>query len=361
MSFGLQDLAHSLFGAINADVFSNPLGLDPANRVCFLLVDGLGDDALQKYASYAPTLKALKKVAVLNTTFPSTTATALATLGTGTHPAEHGMLGYTVRVPHSGDPGRLINALKWDERVDPVLWQKSETLYERAIAHGIETSYIAARRYEGTGFTRATLRGAQYIGANRFDEIVAAAKQALTKPRSFAYLYVNNVDNAGHNDGVGSEKWLGALKLVDGLAKDLITTLPAGTSFYLSADHGMINSDEHLVLGVENSLMQDVTLVGGEPRARHIYVKDGAVSEVVARYSEHLGNRAEIFTKDSIAELFGTSTEYALERMGDLVVIPRGALLLIDPERVKQESAMVGHHGGRTDIEVQIPLLAATI
>ena len=47
--------------------------------------------------------------------------------------------------------------------------------------------------------------------------------------------------------------------------------------------------------------------------------------------------------------------------MGDLVAVPQGDLILIDPDRVPQESSMVGHHGGRTDIEVKIPLLTAEL
>ena len=354
---GLKDLAHSLFGALDEKNFANPLALPATERVCFLLVDGLGAQALNKHAQYAPNLAALQNFSTLNTTFPSTTATALATLGTGEFPGSHGMLGYTVRVPHSGNPGRLINALKWDERVDPVLWQKSETLYEKAAHYGITSSYIAAKRYEGTGFTRATLRGAKYLGANRFDEVVENARISLANPQSFSYLYVNNVDNAGHNDGVGSQKWIDALLLVDGLVKDLLTVLPPGTSFYLSADHGMINSDDLCILGQENPLMQDVTLVGGEPRARHIYTRESSASDVAERYREFFGKKADIYTKDDVVNLFGVATEHATERMGDVIVVPYDNLLLIDPERVKQETSMVGHHGGTTPLEVEIPLL----
>ncbi len=45
--------------------------------------------------------------------------------------------------------------------------------------------------------------------------------------------------------------------------------------------------------------------------------------------------------------------------MGDLIAIPNNDLIIVDPARVKEESSMVGHHGGLTDTEVQIPLLLA--
>ena len=52
------------------------------------------------------------------------------------------------------------------------------------------------------------------------------------------------------------------------------------------------------------------------------------------------------------------SSEDRLDRIGDLIVIAKGGLILIDPDRFKQESGMVGHHGGLDEIESIIPLLA---
>jgi hypothetical protein len=58
--------------------------------------------------------------------------------------------------------------------------------------------------------------------------------------------------------------------------------------------------------------------------------------------------------------LFGqVVSEDAIDRMGDLIAIPNNDLIIIDPARVRQESSMVGHHGGLTDTEVEIPLLLA--
>ncbi len=136
------------------------------------------------------------------------------------------MLGYTVRVPHSGTPGRLLNALKWDDRVDPLFWQKTPTLFERAMAQGINVSNIAEKRYEGSPFTQAALRGAHFIGANRITEMAQETAQALCRAELITYLYINALDHAGHNDGVGSEKWLLALGQVAELITQLAVQLP---------------------------------------------------------------------------------------------------------------------------------------
>ena len=364
---GLQDLAQSIFAALGFQDLgdgglNNSLKLPYGERIALLLVDGLGHDAVAKYGANFSSLSELHQSHTLHSTFPSTTATALATLGTGVLPGIHGMLGYTVRVPRSGEPGRLLNALKWDERVDPTVWQSQRTLYERTSEQGINSAYIGAKRYEGTGFSRATLRGAQYLGANRVDEMISHAKAALSQPRSFAYLYVNNLDHAGHNDGVGSDKWLDAFAFIDDLVRRLTQELPAGTHLLVSADHGMINVEEKMVLGQDNNLLTDVTLIGGEPRARHIYIREGAVEDVMQRWKSVLGDKADIFTKNSVTPLIGSDiSRDSHERLGDLIVVPRAGLILIDPEREVQEGKMIGHHGGTTQTEVEIPLLQATL
>jgi hypothetical protein len=47
-----------------------------------------------------------------------------------------------------------------------------------------------------------------------------------------------------------------------------------------------------------------------------------------------------------------------MDRMGDLIAIPNNDLILVDPARVREETGMVGHHGGVTEIEINIPLLS---
>ena len=176
----LADLSQSLFAALGLSGADNSLGIEPAERICLILIDGLGEISLNEQISANPVayraLASLTSLRSLTSHFPTTTATNLASIGTGVFPAEHAMLGYTVKIPYSD--GRLLNALKWDERVDPLIWQSVPTLYERAMREGLTTSHIAEKRFEGSGFTRATARGANYLGANRVDDLVAQARIA---------------------------------------------------------------------------------------------------------------------------------------------------------------------------------------
>ena len=363
---GLAQLSNSIFASLGLSGISDDLGIgeSPTGRECFVLIDGMGQEAIAQYASYFPIFNSFINKPALSSYFPSTTAVSLSSVGTGVLPGTHGMLGYTVRVPRSGEPGRLLNSLKWDERVDPVIWQPTPTLFERATREGISVSHIAAKRYEGTGFTQAALRGATYLGANQIDDIVNGASQSLSKPRSYAYVYINHLDAAGHDDGVGSEKWLTACQSIELLLAGLLNTLPQGTRIWVTSDHGMINVGEKIILGVENTLMEEVTLVGGEPRARHIYLREGSLSDSLDRWRTTLGEKASVFSREEAINqgLFGSEVSLeSSERMGDLIAIPHGEVILIDPSRIPQESSMVGHHGAMSEIEREIPLLTNTI
>jgi predicted AlkP superfamily pyrophosphatase or phosphodiesterase len=258
--------------------------------------------------------------------------------------------------------------LKWDERVDPEIWQPVPTLFQRATLNGITVTHVAAKRYEETGFTRAVFRGAHYRGANLTSDLIGETVAALQKSPSFVYLYVNDLDSAGHSDGVGSEKWIAALSNIDSMVAQLLEKLPRGTRFWITADHGMINVEEKVVMGVENNLLEGIATIAGEPRMRHLYLPQDADlaprADVISRWNETLGEKVTLFTRESAisAGLFGTNVSLdASERIGDIIAIAQGNLVLLDPERADKEGAMVGHHGGDSERESTVPLLVSAL
>ena len=173
---------------------------------------------------------------------------------------------------------------------------------------------------------------------------------------------------AGHSDGVGSDKWLAALTGIDQLVATLLQKLPRQTRLWLTADHGMINVGEKIVIGQGNNLAENIATIAGEPRARHLYLNDGAsssaIADVASIWEEFLGEKASIYTRDQAiaADLFGNLVSAdAADRMGDVIAVAHGDLILIEAERESQEGAMIGHHGGASDIESYVPLLHAVI
>ena len=363
----LSQITPSIFSSLGLDSALDHLavGQSPHGRELLFLIDGFGINTFEQYAEVMPTMSRMFNHGLIQTSFPSTTATSLATLTTGTMPGAHGMLGYTVQVPRSG--GRLLNALKWDERVDPENWQPVQTLFERASVAGINVTHVAAKRYENSGFTRAVFRGAQYKGANVFADLVSETKAALQATPSFVYLYVNDLDSAGHSDGVGSDKWVAALGMIDQLVSQLMKEVPKGTRMWITSDHGMVNVEEKIIIGRDNPLLDGVSVVAGEPRARHIYLTNdspAAREDAASLWQQFLHDRALVLTREQAlsSNLFGTDVSAdALDRMGEIIAIARGGLVLLDADRADKEGAMVGHHGGDSDIESQVGLLTTTL
>ena len=363
----LSQITPSIFSSLGLDsaVDHLAMGQSPMGRELLFLIDGFGFDTLSKYADVMPTMSRMINFGKVQTAFPSTTATSLATLTTGELPGVHGMLGYTVQVPRSG--GRLLNALKWDERVDPENWQPVETLFQRASHAGISVTHVAAKRYEDTGFTRAVFRGAQYKGANVVADLVSETKLALQKTPSFVYLYVNDLDSAGHSDGVGSDKWIVALSAIDQMVSQLMKEVPKGTRIWVTSDHGMINVEEMIILGQDNPLLTGVNVVAGEPRARHIYLTEDSVQarvDAAGIWQQYLQDKALVLTREEAisSDLFGAALSAdSIDRMGEVIAIARGGLILVEAARVDKEGAMVGHHGADSDIESHVGLLTTTL
>ena len=355
----LSEITPAIFAGLGISQYETRLGISPNGREVLFLIDGFGANALDDFEDLIPNIIQGKSFGDVLTAFPSTTSTSLATLMTGSMPNAHGMLGYTVRVPHSS--GRVLNALKWDERIDPVIWQPKETFFEIGAKQGINVAHVAAKRYEDTGFTRAVFRGAKYRGANLYPDLVTETYEALKQTPAFVYLYVNDLDVAGHVAGYGSEKWLEALKMIDNLVGQLHAKLPKGTRIWITGDHGMINVGRKIVIGRENLLMTEVATIAGEPRARHIYLSRPEISsEVAALWRSELGESAAVYTRAEAIEgnLFGLPMpDNFAERAGDLIAIVKDNSILVDPAREKLESAMVGHHGALSDIERTVPLM----
>jgi hypothetical protein len=366
---GLADLTRSVFASLGLGI-DNPLDIAPTRGSdVVMLIDGFGTFIFDEYATAIPVISQESEsyLASLRSYFPTTTVTNLTSLGTGQLPAVHGMVGYTMRIPFAseGTP-QLLNGLKWDPRIDPLTWQREVTLFEQAMRVGIDVFHIASKRYEGSGFTEAALRGARYLPAQSDDEIIAALAESTRRGPSFSYLYLNDVDEAGHSHGVGSSKWLGALQRVDELVKKIISTLPRGSRLWITADHGMVNAGEKVVLGLDNPLLEDVVLLGGEPRARHLYLTGSGsaqisgdqlevrINDVRERWRDFFGERIALLQP---TEAYGDSIEPGIKaRIGDIIAIPTDDTVLIEQERQEMQSRMVGHHGAMTRIESAIPL-----
>ncbi|MBO0835047.1 MAG: alkaline phosphatase family protein [Actinobacteria bacterium] len=357
----LGDLSESLLASLEVPGASNPLGLSASRRVCLLLVDGLGWDLLRSHRSAAPFLADLTETGCwLTAGFPSTTVTSLGSLGTGRSPGQHGLLGYQVRVPETG---QLLNALRWDKAVDPVAWQPGETVFQRATAAGVAAYRIAPGAFRQSGLSVATMRGADYRGADTLGALVARTAAALAEQqRALAMVYTGDVDATGHAWGCTSAAWRFQLAYTDRLVEQLCAALPRGTALYVTADHGMVDvpAEDRVDADTVPALRDGVELLAGEGRARHVYAVPGAQDDVLTAWRATLGDRAWVSSRDEAVSQgwFGPVDGRTAARIGDVVAAMRGRSAVVASIAEPRESALVGMHGSLTPAEQRVPLLS---
>jgi predicted AlkP superfamily pyrophosphatase or phosphodiesterase len=336
--------------------------LPPASGAIVLVIDGLGAHNLAARSGHARFLTtAGGKRAVARTVFPSTTASALTSLLTGAQPGEHGIVGYRVRVPGTD---AVVNQLRgWEGGELPDSWQRSEPLTARRAAQGRPSFVVSKGEYAGTGFTHATMRGAEFVAAEDIGERVRiAADLAARHPGAFVYVYTPDLDAIGHKGGWQSDEWVAALERVDAAARALSDALAPGTGAVVTADHGMIDvpRHRHVLLTEETDLVEDVRLIGGEPRMLHLYAEPGRSEAVLSRWRAAEGGRSWVLSRDEAidAGVFGAVHVEVAPRIGDVVVAARSGIAYYD-DRLDDKGAqrMIGQHGSLTNEERSVPLI----
>ncbi|MET7771890.1 nucleotide pyrophosphatase/phosphodiesterase family protein [Nocardia sp. NPDC005366] len=367
-SGSLADVFPSVLACLGVPGEVDRLGLDlTVRRVCVLLVDGLGAEALARRADAAPVLNGGAAV-TLTAGFPSTTATSLGSLGVGVPPGQHGIVGYLMNVPGYD---RMVNSLRWrlhgeGPRIDllrelvPERFQPTPTVFERATADGITVTQVAPGYQAGSGLTRAVLRGCEFRPSLAIGDLVDGIVTALrASDRCLVYAYHGDLDTIGHVRGPSSDAWLYELAHVDRLVDTIAAHLPPDSALLVTADHGMVELKSTVDFDHVAELRDGVAQLGGEPRARHVYTVDGAVADVADAWRANLGADFEVLPRAEIIERgwFGpVVTDEIADRIGDLVVAASGPRAVVRSGAEPLQSAMIGHHGSLTAAESNVPL-----
>lgn len=349
-------------GAAEPDAPAPDLVLAPARSAVVVLLDGLGLELLRRRAGHAPFLRSLlPTVTELACGFPATTATSLASLGTGKAPGEHGLLGYELADPARA--GAIFDHLSWVGQPDPRVWQPLPTVFESVQGQGLDVTRIGLPRFDGSGLTTATQRGGRFVGARSLALGVREAVRAVRgSDRALVYLYWGDIDQTGHLHGLDSPKWGAVLEEADAQLRRLAEQLPPHTSLTITADHGMVEVPfaDRIDLARDAELDAGVRAITHEPRAPHVYTHPGAAPEVLATWRARLADQALVLSREQAIDegWFGPVAPRNVERIGDLVVAmgERGA---IEDSRTSKPILLqlLGLHGSVTQDEIAVPLL----
>lgn len=340
------------------------LDADRIDRVLVVLVDGLGWHLLPQLAGSAPLLASVLaggagRLTQLDCTFPSTTPTSLVSLGTGALPGEHGILGFTLRVPGTD---RVLHHVRWRDDPLPTTWQPVPTWFERLEAAGVSARAVLPALFVGSGLTEAAYRGAELHPAGPTDDYAGLVADVLRAAPGLVYGYTAELDTAAHVFGIGSEQWHTAATNVDALLTRLLEALPANAAMLVTADHGGINVPQRARIDLDSDprLAEGIEVVAGEPRVRYLHTVPGAAGDVQAAWAALMDGCATVYGREQAVAtgMFGPVAAPHLERLGDVVVVCSGdAAVLASAHEPPETSRLVGFHGGATAAEMAIPLI----
>ena len=355
----LFDVVPQMFDAL--DGRPGALGLNPAESAIVLVLDGLGARNLQAHSGHARFLSShMGKRDVGQTVFPSTTAAALTSLLTGRAPGEHGIVGYRALVPERNLVSNQLTGWE-DDGLDPLTWQRSTPLLEAEAAR--RTFVVSNAKYARSGFTAATMRGAEFHAADALEARLALATALASKhPGSLSYVYAADLDAVGHKLGVASSRWIETLENVDAAVARFAAALPARIGVIVTADHGMVDvpAHKHVLLRAGDERTVGVRHIGGEPRMLHLYAEPGAESAMLEVWRAREAQRAWVLSRDEAIEagLFGEVAAEVVPRIGDVLVAARGRVAYYDDRLSdKRAQSMVGQHGSLTDEECTVPMV----
>jgi len=318
-----------------------------ADTYVIALIDGLGARQLGHPAA-APLAKA--HAATLDAPFPTQTSVVTSTLATGLPPSQHGLIAYWLKLPGAG----IVNTLYWyaagaSEPLDhdaPAFLPSPNTAERLAVA-GKEVVVIEPSAMVDSTIDRVLYRGARVRGVAGERETVSVAIEEAAVPGRMIVAYFPHVDAAAHMAGQDSDLYAGTMGLVSEAWAAMARRLPQGAALIGTADHGHVDiaADRHVTAGTSPNVA-----VGGDSRVLHLH---GPLDEILRVVD---GLPGKLVTRADAGPLWGPGPlhpEFEQRAPDALFFAADGQALLFDGD----DQPMVGHHGGLTDAEIEIPLL----
>jgi hypothetical protein len=325
-----------------------------AEAVVLLVLDGLGWSAVESYRSRLPVMGAMTGRSI-TTVVPSTTASALTSLATGLTPAEHGVMGFRMRVDNA-----MLNVLRWQvpyghRPPDPFVVQRHTAFLGRSVP------VVTKREFRKTGFTEAHLRGGAFHGWSALSTLVEHCRRLVGNGERFVYAYYPGIDAVAHELGLSDGYFAEELRFADDLVGRLLEALPERAAVVVTADHGQVDVGPNGWVSIA-ALEEMVAQQGGDGRFRYLYAKRGSAAALLEAARDEVGGQAWVMSRDQLFEEGwfgpGSATASVRRRVGDVVLAARDPVAFVDPA-MPNEPRLLGAHGSVTPDEMEVPLLAA--
>ncbi len=357
--------------------------VEDAENVVVLLIDGLGYRYLEENLDGNDFLSDLVSegcLECLESVYPSETSAAMTSFYTGLTPSQHGMIGWYM---YKQEEEICIHALPfktmdWSDaseeglRVDNLI--KGDSFTELIANKDVDCHAVLPTDIVDGKVTEYLLQDAEKTGYRGLGDMAVKLRNIIksTKGKNYIFCYVPLIDSISHHEGTESEEYSAEISqlnhaLETQLQKRLDPMDAQDTAVILTADHGFINTDveENIDLleidGVEEALEEtgegEKIMPFGGPRNTHLRIQRDRRNEVKKILEEKL--EATIWTKEEALEqgIFGKKYFDSFEdRIGDLIISHESQAIW---HGESDELDFIGHHGGLSDQEMEIPMVSA--
>jgi predicted AlkP superfamily pyrophosphatase or phosphodiesterase len=363
------------------------------DKVVLFVMDGLGFEHFESLTKSDPFLKTLCErgnFLRLGTQFPSTTACNITTLNTGLSVAQHGLFEWFYYEPavqeiiapllySSGEHVHERGSLQTDKRVRPGDIYPKQSFYKKLAEYGIRSYAFQDAEYAESEFTEIIFDGAKRYGfLSPADGLINLARAVIEgPPKAYYYFYFDKVDALSHRFGPGSKEAMAEAEVfvfaLERIFWERVKDKVDKTLFLLTADHGQspIDPSKCVYLNIEfpelkNYMKKSKTgrylAPAGSCRDMFLYIKDDRLDDAYHLLADRLHDKAVVLkAKELIVNgYFGDRhiSEALAGRLGNLVILPFEGQCVWWYEKGLFEIDFLGHHGGLTKQEMEIPFLA---
>jgi hypothetical protein len=309
------------------------------------MFDGLGAVQLE----HPTATLSVDSAGAIDAPFPTTTTVSLASVATGLPPSQHGLLGYQLWMPETGQVANTIKwTTLWGEKLDVDTRDllPGPNLWERLQESGAEPITIQPGNFAGSPLSRALYRGCRYEPVFTVDEIIAATADLAAEPGRLIFTYVPHVDFAAHVYGQDSPAYAESLKTASAIWEGIARRLPMGAVMVGTADHGHVDFPGSQQVRIPKELEADRTFYGD---SRAMFVK-GDESPAFAPLP------ASWIPIEEMIDWWGPAPRHEQfdARAPDGILLADDDAILLHSHSDKR---LIGHHGGLTERERVVPLL----
>lgn len=341
-------------------------------NLVLLVVDGLGWRYLQGFTG-APNLKA-HLLGRMTSVFPSTTASAVTSFLTGTAPQQHALTGWFMYLRELGTVAAVLplTARQGGQRLQLSLDDVQRLFAHDALPDRIpRASHIVyPARIADSLFSRAHAGAARIHAYPDLDGFFATISGLLDAAgQKYVFAYWPDFDATAHQYGIASAQAAEHLRDLDrAFGAFLDAAAGSDTTLLITADHGLVDTDEVHTVAVEadSALSKQLLLpLCGERRAAYCYPRPGRADAFAAEASAQLGAWCDVHRSEELLGqgYFGLGAPHPRlhERIGELTLLMRANYVVEDRLLGEAPPRLVGVHGGLSDEEIYVPLMLAQL